>query len=104
MPMMAGLPAMIQHALSAATNLFSRMGLQMNVGKTKSHCSQLGHVRHFISTPAYRRKMTGEGDTYLACNRQLTQCPHCQRMVQKRNLHNHMMSMHAKFVHPEQRD
>jgi Reverse transcriptase (RNA-dependent DNA polymerase) len=97
-------PIIVQQALSAATNLFSQMGLQMNVGKTKSLCSQLGYVRHSVSTPAYRRRMTGEGDTYSARNRQPTQCPHCPRMVQKCNLRMHMMSMHDKFVRPKQRD
>jgi hypothetical protein len=59
--------------------------------KTKSLCSQLGNVRYSISTPAYGRKMTGEGNAYSVRNRQLTQCPQYPRMVQKRNLLKHMM-------------
>jgi Reverse transcriptase (RNA-dependent DNA polymerase) len=98
-------PAHAHQALWISTDLFRRMGLQLNVGKTKSMCSDPGNLRYRISTPAYNQRMTGVGLTYSATKRQLVQCtePGCNAEVQAGSLRQHMITQHNKYVRPSRR-
>jgi GAGA factor len=93
-------PTILQSALNLATDLFQRMGLQMNATKTKSMNSHPGSEIHYISTPAFSRRMLGNGPTYSAYQRRLTICPICEASIQQRNLRQHLVTQHQTYERP----
>ena len=68
----------LQRALNILVGMFERMGLKVNIAKTKFMiCLPSSHHSH-MSLDAYKRKMTGEGDTYRERKRRKVQCPECE--------------------------
>jgi exonuclease III len=96
-------PTTLQYALELATDLFHRMGLRMNASKTKAMNSHPGSELHYISTPAFSRRMLGNGPTYSATQRRVTTCPVCESSMQQRNLRHHLISQHQIFERPKKR-
>jgi Reverse transcriptase (RNA-dependent DNA polymerase) len=96
-------PTILQEALNLITELFQRMGLRMNATKTKSMNSHPGSELHYISTPAFSRRMLGNGSTYSATQRRLVSCPICETTLQQRNLRQHLISQHQVFERPAKR-
>ena len=71
----------LQRALNILVGLFERMGLKVNIAKTKFMiCLPSSHHSH-ISLDAYKCKMTGEGDTYRERKRRKVQCPECDAQL-----------------------
>jgi hypothetical protein len=95
--------AILQEALDLVTDLFKRMGLQMNATKTKVMNSHPGSEIHYISTPAFSRRMLGNGPTYSATQRRITTCPVCEKAMQQRNLRQHLINQHQIFERPKKR-
>ena len=100
----AGLcPLQVQQGVDTLENLFSRMGLVMNPTKTKAMIGHPGVAVHVQSSPAYRRRLTGDGGTYLERIRQETECPECGKMLQQGTLARHMLSQHDVYQRPRKR-
>jgi hypothetical protein len=57
-------PLVIQQALDLLVDLFARTVMQDNTRKTKTMIVTGGRIIARQSTPAYKRRMTGEGDTH----------------------------------------
>jgi Reverse transcriptase (RNA-dependent DNA polymerase) len=93
----------VQEAVDAATDLFARMGLRMNATKTKSMTGHSGNAVHAISTPAFSRRHSGEGETYTARKRRMVACPKCDKPMQERNLAHHPMTQHNCYQRPQKR-
>ena len=52
-----------QAALDQFTAFFKRIRLKMNGAKTKVLVSDPGRIRHGLSSPTYKRQMTGRGQS-----------------------------------------
>jgi hypothetical protein len=75
----------------------------MNATKTKSMNNHPGSEIHYISTPAFSRRMLGNGPTYSATQRRITTCPVCETSIQQRNLKQHLITQHQIFERPNKR-
>jgi hypothetical protein len=62
-----------------------------------------GSELHYISTPAFSRRMLGNGPTYSATQRRLVSCPICDTALQQRNLRQHLITQHQVFERPSKR-
>jgi len=93
-------PAQLQMALASMEGLFIRMGLKINGRKTKALTTLPTIATTMISTPAYKRRMDGVGDTYRARKQQRTICPICQTAMQMRSIKGHYASQHPNLPVP----
>jgi hypothetical protein len=78
----------VQYCVNLITNLFALFDLRMNAAKTKA---MVGYPRiplHRISTPAFNRRLSGEGRTYSSNNRQLVACHICGLELQRKPLND----------------
>jgi Reverse transcriptase (RNA-dependent DNA polymerase) len=91
----------IQQLLTTITDLFYRIGLKMNTGKTKALISQPTIPNHRICTPAFNRRKSGEGLSYLSDNRTLINCTVCGLELQRRSYKRHMTSQHNNDNDPK---
>lgn len=94
---------LVQLGVDTLTDLFGRMGLAMNPSKTVAMVGHPGSAVHTISTPAYKRRLTGDGDTYSARKRQVVECPECNKAMQGRSLPQHLLLKHNIFHRPLKR-
>ena len=72
----------------------------MNAAKTKALLSQPGELVHAISSPAFSRRLTGEGETCSARKRRLVTCQRCGKQMQEVSLQRHMLSQHNDYQRP----
>jgi len=54
-----------------------------------------------LSTQAYQRRITGQGQTYLQRQRTRVNCPKCDKSFQYGNLANHLKQVHKELPTPE---
>jgi hypothetical protein len=59
-----------------------------------------GSEIHYISTPAFSRRMLRVGDLYSATQKRIVTCPLCEKPMQQRTLRKHMISQHQSFERP----
>lgn len=93
----------LQMSLDLITDLFERVGLQMNASKTKAMIGFSGHIYCDQSSPAYKRRQTGEGPTFSSRKRRKVSCPNCGKDLQERSLSSHLRSQHKIYDRPELR-
>lgn len=96
-------PMVAQNTVDSATDLFRRMGRQMNAAKTKTMHGHPGNEVHAIASPAFARRLTGIGETYLARKRRMVSCDECGKLVQERNLAKHLVTQHNIYQRPPKR-
>jgi Reverse transcriptase (RNA-dependent DNA polymerase) len=94
-------PLMLQTAISVLKELFLSMGLTINASKTKILLGQPAQPYHSMSTQAYNRRITGEGQTYRERMQVIVECPICYTEMQKASLPQHLMSIHNEYNRPE---
>jgi hypothetical protein len=92
-------PVVIQQSLDILVDLLARTGMQVNIGKTKAMIVTGGKGIARQSTPAYKRRMTGEGLTYREKKRRRVECPLCGEPLRESNLTDHI-----RFIHELRRD
>jgi hypothetical protein len=85
----------LQCGLDLLTDLFSRLGLQMNVSKTKSLVVSGGAPFFQISPNAYKRRLTGDGLSYRETKRIRVECPMCYASFQAGHLASHNLLVHG---------
>jgi RNA polymerase-binding transcription factor DksA len=68
--------------------------MEVNAGKTKAMMVSGGKWLARQSTPAYKRRMTGEGLTYRAKKRRRVQCPLCAEAMTDSYLPDHLRYIH----------
>ena len=93
----------LQGALDDATELFRCFGMEMNPIKTKAMVGHNGSLRLQLSSPAYKRRMDGEGDTYHAAKHRCVECPICHAQLQERSLPRHIHTRHGDIHRPYKR-
>ena len=84
----------VQRSLDVFTDLFSRMGLKMNAGKTEAMSSTMATRPTSIRTGAYHRKLAQSGAEYKTRSTEMGSCPVCAKPLQKRSLARHLRDQH----------
>jgi len=80
---------LVQAGFLDMCTLFRRMGLELNPGKTQSMvCGPRPYWTH-ISSPAYKRRLSGQGDSHRTRKRRKVSCPECGKLVAERRLSLH---------------
>ena len=82
----------VQASLDIITRGFASLGLEMNARKTKFMVMKGGEHRLRLSTLAYSRKVTHEGDTHRARQREKVQCLRCGAIVGRSYLKKHQFA------------
>ena len=93
-------PIRLQAGLDFMTEQFARVGMKMNVTKTKAmicHNSTLGSR---WSTPAYKRCLDGVGESSAQAKRHKVACPKCDAELQERSLARHILTWHSQPFRP----
>jgi Reverse transcriptase (RNA-dependent DNA polymerase) len=88
----------LQSSIACLTDLFRRVGPNMNAVKTKAFISNNGVAVTRLSTPAFSRKQRGgSGDTYSARKRRRVTCEQCGTTMQDRSLAKHLLRVHGQY-------
>lgn len=90
----------VQRSLDVFTNLFARMGLQMNASKTEAMSTTTTARPTAIRTGAYHRKLEGAGAEYITRSSEMGECPVCAQPLQKRSLARHLRDQHPGVAPP----
>jgi hypothetical protein len=85
-------PTELQSMLENFTNSFQKMGLKMNVDKTKALIMTGKPVREKMSDTAYKRRMIGEGMSHRERQLEKIACPGCHKQVQRQYLSKHQQT------------
>ena len=89
-------PVWLQGAFNALVGLFDRMGLQTNFRNTVSMvchpCQSAGN----LTTAAYGRRITGEGQSYKERLREQVVCKECGELLAVGSLLSHLMTQHGR--------
>ena len=88
-------PEFLQQAFTCLIGLFERVGLQTNVDKTKTMTCFPGYIGGRMLSPAYKRRMTGEGESIRDRQRRRVECPQCGTPLHSGSLLQHMRSLHG---------
>ena len=62
-----------------------------------------GELRLQLSTPAYKRRLSGTGPTHRDLKRCKVTCPHCDKELQEASLGRHVYSQHNSLRRPAKR-
>jgi hypothetical protein len=92
--------AAIQFCVKLLLTFCELFGLQMNASKTKAMVGCPRISPHRISTPAFNRRLLGEGRTYSSNNRQLVPCDACGLELQQKSLKRHQIQQHQHYKRP----
>ena len=92
----------LQTALDGVVEMFARVGLKINAGKTKVMISTGGRPYGRLSDEAYHRMMLGEGPSYQQRQKQMVSCDICGEEMRRRNENQHYRKMHGRRA-PEPR-
>ena len=79
----------IQRTIDVLLGLFQRIGLKCNVQKTHMMVCYPTLRHNEISGTAYKRRLTGEGDTYRQRKGQKVVCPECGKEYDQSYLQQH---------------
>ena len=90
----------LQSAFDVLVGLFERVGLQTNTLKTKTMTCLPGYISGSLSDAAYKRRMTGEGDSYRARKRARINCPQCGKEMAHGSLPQHLLTQHGMIEDP----
>ena len=93
----------LQRACEMVTDLFGRVGMKVNPIKTKAMVGHNGNLRLQLSSPAYKRRMDGTGDSYREAKRRKVDCPVCHQELQAASLARHLHSRHGDSHRPYKR-
>ena len=90
-------PAWIQGAFTALVDIFDRVGLMINVGKTVSMvCHPCPAGAGNRTEEAYGRRITGEGRSYVERQQERVECVECGEYLAIGSMSSHMMTRHGK--------
>ena len=86
---------LLTYGFNLLRDLFSRIGFALNSSKTEKSmvCAPNALVTQ-LSTPAYKRRLGGQGN-YDVRKRQMVECPQCQAHMQQRRLSAHLNEVHG---------
>ena len=85
----------LQRACEQVTDLFAHVGMKVNPVKTKAMVDHNGNLCLQLSSPAFKRRMEGSGDSYCDAKRCKVDCPMCHKELQTTSLARHLHSHHG---------
>ena len=88
----------VQVALTVTVVMFQRMGLEMNLEKTKAIVCTPGFIWEKWGELAYKRRATGEGSTFRDRKKAMVRCATCGVTVAVSHLKDHMARSHGICV------
>ena len=83
-------PMWVQTMLTVVVQIFERVGLQMKLGKTKGMVFTPGFIWGQLGVAAYKRRATGEGDTFRERKKTRVSCKECVTTMAELLLLHHM--------------
>jgi hypothetical protein len=89
----------LQMVLSCLCELFERVGLCMNVQKTKTMTCTPGYISGQVTVLAYRSRMVGVGESYRAHQCQHIECSICGKDLVASSLDSHYCTVHGTMPH-----
>lgn len=84
----------VQDTMNVTTDLFKRVGLQMNEDKTKVMVGDIGKLGTRICKEAYDHRNNESGMSYEERMKEKMTCPRCEASFQQKNLQRHMLMKH----------
>ena len=85
----------LQKALDLLVSLFERIGLKTNESKTKLMVCLPAVKATRMTDGAYKRRMTGEGESYRERQRRKVTCPDCPAVLRLSSLRAHRLTQHG---------
>ena len=90
-------PEWLQDAFSALVAIFDRVGLQTNFDKTvRMACQPCRVGTGNRTTDGYRRRLTGDGNSFRERQRERVACGECGAEIASGSLSSHLMTRHGK--------
>ena len=90
-------PKWLQGAFSALVAIFNRVGLQTNVNKTViMACQPCWAGSGNRTAEGYRRRITGEGNSFWERQRERVACGECGAELAAGSLSSNLMTRHGK--------
>ena len=90
-------PTWLQGAFNALVDIFDRLGLLTNVGKTVSMVCHPGGVGTRNRTEeAYSRRITGVGRSYAERQHERVACEECGEVIAVGSMSSHLMTRNGK--------
>ena len=86
----------LQGAFNALVDLFDRVGLQNNFGKTVGMVYHPCQAEGKLTTAAYGRIIRGRGKSYMERLRYQVACGECVEMLAVSSLSSHLMNQHRR--------
>ena len=94
----------VQKTMDITTELFKKVGLEMNENKSKIMINNIGNLQTRICKEAYSRRLEGKGLSYKERLTSMVNCPKCDKKMQMRNLENHLKKLHGHELNFEIED
>jgi exonuclease III len=88
----------LQMAINCLTTLFARVGLRTNTSKTKAMTCTPGFIWGRMSSPAYKRRREGGGESPRARRRRRVSCSICGADLAAGSLSAHMFRQHGEVL------
>ena len=88
----------VQDSLSVTVAMFRRMGLEMNLEKSKTMVFMPGYIWCKWEEHEYKRQAPGEGATCRERNMLRVSCSECAATVAQYYLKQHMTSLHGLCI------
>ena len=89
---------LLQQAVTTFVRLFGGVGLAVNAPKTKAMVSTPGVINLGLSSPAYRFRMTGQGQSARVRNANKVACHLCHRELRSSSMQRHLKRVHRVFT------
>ena len=86
----------VHNALMVSVAMFRQMVLVNNLYKTKALVCTPGYIWGKLSDAAYKRRATGEGETFRERKQARVSCTLCRVTVTAFSLKGHMLSQHDR--------
>jgi hypothetical protein len=86
----------LQTALDCLISLFERMGLRTNTSKTKAMTCTPGYISGRVSSPTYKRRREGGGESPRTRRRRRVTCGTCGADLAAGSLPDHMLRQHGE--------
>ena len=96
-------PRWLQGAFNTLVGLFDRVGLRKIFGKTVGMVCHPCQAAGNMSEAAYRRRVTGEGPTYMERLKQQVFCGECGELMAAGSLKSRMMIQHGRVEETRRR-
>ena len=88
----------VQDALTVTVAMFRRMGLGTNLENTKAMVCTPGFIWGKVGDLAYKRRSTGEGETFIERKKARVSCATCSVTAEGSYLKDHMARSHGICV------